>query len=85
MGFRIAFGKTNKMGKYIGHYISDRMKEKRAYERQLKKFDAQLEKNTINKQIHDRLREDLEIEFIQQREEARACIKKQIQKTVILK
>ncbi|MCZ2808676.1 MAG: hypothetical protein O2V44_04915 [Candidatus Bathyarchaeota archaeon] len=51
------------------------MKEKRAYERQLKKLEAQLEKNTINKQIHERLREVLEIKFIPQREEARACIK----------
>ena len=56
-------------------YISDRMKEKRAYERQLKKLEAQLEENTIDKQIHERLREALEIKFIQQREEARTCIK----------
>jgi len=75
MGFRFAFGKTNKMGKYMDGYISDRMKEKRAYERQLKKLEAQLEENTIDKQIHERLREALEIKFIQQREEARTCIK----------
>ncbi len=85
MGFRFAFGKTNKIGKYIDGYISDRMKEKRAYETQLKKLGAQLEENRIDKQIHERLREVLEIKFIPQREEARTCIKKQFLKTFLLK
>ena len=75
MAFHLAFWKKQKMGKLIGDYVSDRVKEKRAFQEQLKRLYAQLQDKTIDQQIYDRLRDILEVKFILQREEARISIK----------
>jgi hypothetical protein len=74
MDFHLAFWKKQKMGKLIGNYISDRAKEKRVFQEQLKRLDAQLQDKTIDQQKYDRLRNILEVRFIRQREEARTSI-----------
>ena len=71
MGFHFSFWKKQKIGKLIGSYISDRVKEKRAFKEQLKRLDSQLQEETINQQIYERLRNVLEFNFVQKREEAR--------------
>ena len=74
MGFHFAFWKKQKMGKLIDDYVNDRAKEKRVFQEQLKRLDAQLQDKTIDQQTHDRLRDILEVKFIQQREEALTSI-----------
>jgi len=74
MGFHFAFWKKQKIGKLIGGYVSDRVKEKRAFQEQLKRLDSQLQEETIDQQIYERLRDVLEVNFIQQREKARTSI-----------
>jgi hypothetical protein len=67
MGFN--FGKKRKMRKLIGNYVSFRIKEKRAFDDQLKRLDAQLHDKKIEPDIYERLREILEIKYFQQQEE----------------
>ena len=71
MGFNFAFGKKQKIGKYIGTYVGDRVKEKQSYEKQLTRLEAQLKAKTIDQQVYERFRNLLEIKFVQTREEAR--------------
>ena len=80
MGFNFAFGKKQKIGKYIGAYVSDRVKEKQSYEKQLTRLEAQLKAKTIDQQVYERFRNLLEIKFIQTREEARKEIQNIFQK-----
>ncbi len=81
MAFHFAFWKKQKMGKLIGDYVSDRVKEKRAFQEQLKRLYAQLQDKTIDQQIYDRLRDILEFKFILQREEARINIQNNLEES----
>jgi uncharacterized protein (UPF0335 family) len=81
MAFHFAFWKKQKMGKLIGDYVSDRVKEKRAFQEQLKRLYAQLQDKTIDQQIYDRLRDILEVKFILQREEARISIQHNLEES----
>jgi hypothetical protein len=74
MGFHFAFWKKQKIGKVIGCYVNDRIKEKIAFHEQLKRLDSQLKEKTIDQQLYDRLRDILEVKFNQQREDALTSI-----------
>ncbi len=74
MGFNFGFGKKKKLKKSIRTYVADRAKEKRAFEQQLERLEAQLQNKTLDPDTYERMREILEINFIQQREEARVYI-----------
>ena len=70
MGFNFIFGKKKKIGKSIRAYVGDRVKEKRAFEQQLERLEGQLRNKTLDKETYKRLRDVLEINFVQRREEA---------------
>ncbi len=81
MALHFAFWKKQKMGKLIGDYVSDRVKEKRAFQEQLKRIYAQLQDKTIDQQLYDRLRDILEVKFIQQREDALTNIQNNLEES----
>lgn len=62
------------MGKSIRAYVTSRVKEKRAFEEQLKRLEAQLQNKTLDQDLYERMREILEINFVQQGDEARMYI-----------
>ena len=74
MGFHFAFWKKQKIGKLIGSYVNNRVKENIAFHEQLKRLDSQLQEKTIDQQLYDRLRDILEVKFIQKGEDARTSI-----------
>ena len=71
MGFHFVFGKKKKIGKSIRTYVRDRVNEKRAFNEQLERLEVQLQNKTLDQDLYERMREILEINFVQQREEAR--------------
>ena len=75
MGFNWAFGKKRKMRKLMGNYLSFRVEEKRAFDEQLKRLDAQLHDKKIEPDIYKRLTEVLEIKYLQQQQEEWANLK----------
>lgn len=72
MKFNFGFGRTPNTGKVIQSYLKVRLEEKRTLSKQLEILEAQYKGRTIDKQTYKRLKEVLEINFIQQREEALA-------------
>ena len=71
MKFSFGFGKTTpNTGKVIQRYLKARLEEKRVLSEQVKRLDAQLKDKKIDKQTYKRLKDVLEINFLQQREEA---------------
>jgi hypothetical protein len=70
MGFNFSFGKKKKIGKSIRTYVADRVKEKRSFEKQLERLEAQLQNETVDQDTYERFRDVLEINFVKQREEA---------------
>ena len=71
MNFSFGFGKTTpNTGKVIQSYLKARLEEKRILSEQLKRLGAQLKDKKIDKQTYERLKDVLEINFLQQREEA---------------
>jgi uncharacterized membrane protein YheB (UPF0754 family) len=72
MGFKLAFGKKKKMERSIRAYVTRRLKEKRSFQEQLKRLEFQLQNNMLDKFSYERMREVLEINFVQQQEESRA-------------
>ncbi len=68
--FSFVFGKKKKIGKSIRTYVGDRVKEKRAFEQQVKGLEIQLRNKTVDQDTYNRLRDILEINFVQRREEA---------------
>jgi len=66
MGLSLPFWKKRKFQKLVGNYISLRVKEKRAFDEQKKRLDAQLQDKKIEQQIYERLREVLEANYFQQ-------------------
>jgi hypothetical protein len=70
MGFRVKSWHTNNQVKLIRKYISERAKEKKVFDDQLQRIDSQLQDNSIDEYMYERLRDVLEINFFKQREEA---------------
>ena len=64
-------GKKRKQKKLIREYIRDQVKQKRSFDEQLKKLEAQFRSKLIDESTYERLRDILEIQFMKQREEAR--------------
>jgi hypothetical protein len=81
MGFSLPFGKKRKMRKLIRNYIKDRVREKRAFNEQMKRIDAMLEDEQIDQKIHERLRllGILETQYYLKQEEEWAKIEKKFQ------
>ena len=70
MKFKFSFGKK-KMGKSIRAYVTSRVKEKRAFEKQLERLEVQLQNKTLDQFTYERMRDILEASFVQQQEESR--------------
>ena len=71
MNFPFDFRKKKKIRKLIVAYVEDRVKEKRSFEQQLERLKVQLRNKTVDQDTYERLRDVLEFNFVQQREEAR--------------
>ncbi|UCH32461.1 MAG: hypothetical protein JSV05_03535 [Candidatus Bathyarchaeota archaeon] len=69
MGFNLSLGKKKKIGKSIRDYVADRVKEKRSFEKQLERLEAELQNETVDQDTYERFRDVLEINFVKQREE----------------
>ena len=50
--------------------MKERIKEKQILNEQLEKLDTQIQNQTIDQITHERLRDELEINYLKQREEA---------------
>jgi hypothetical protein len=74
MAFSLPFGKERKVRKMISNYVKDRVREKRAFEEQIGRLDAQLKDEQIDMQIHERLRGILEAQYYQKQNEQWAKI-----------
>jgi len=70
MEFKFSFGKK-KMVKSIRTYVTGRVKEKKAFEEQLKRLEVQLQNKTLDQFTYERMRDILEASFVQQQEESR--------------
>lgn len=71
MNFPFDFRKKKKNRKLIVAYVEDRVKEKRSFEQQLERLKLQLQNKTLDQETYEQLRDVLEFNFVQQREEAR--------------
>lgn len=69
MEFSLPFRKERKMRKLIGNYIKDRVREKRAFDTQIRRLDAQLNDNRIKQQTYERLIVVLETQYYQKQKE----------------
>ncbi len=69
MGFSLPFGKERKMRKLIGNYIKDRVREKRAFDEQIRLLSAQFIDKRIEQDTYERLRAILETQYYQKQEE----------------
>jgi len=69
MGFNFGFRKKQNVGKLIGYYVKERIKEKQSYTEQLEILVAQLQDETIDQLEHDRLRDLLDANYYQQQQE----------------
>ena len=72
MGFGFTFGKSNNTIKAIQKFVKERIKEKQILNDQLERIDAQFQNETIDQYTYERLRDVLEINQMNQREEALA-------------
>jgi hypothetical protein len=79
MGFSIAFGKKRKMRKLIGNFVKGRLKEKTAFNQQMKRLDTQLHDKQIQKETHKQLVEILEMQYYQKQQEQWTKIKNKFQ------
>jgi len=70
MGLRSALQRKTNVSNFIQDYVKERKKEKRVIDQQIKRLDAQLQNNTIDKYTYERLRDLLEINLFKQQEEA---------------
>ena len=69
MGFSLPFGKERKMRKLMGNYVKDRVREKRAFNEQIRRLGVQLEDEHIDQYIHERLKGILETKYYQKQQE----------------
>lgn len=72
MGFKLGFWKKKKMEKSIRAYMISRVRETRSFQEQLKRLEFQLQNKTLDRFTYERMRDVLEINFVQQQEESRA-------------
>ena len=80
MEFKFSFGKK-KMVKSIRAYVTGRVKEKKAFEEQLKRLEVQLQNKTLDQFTYERMRDILEASFVQQQEESRVQMQNTFLKT----
>jgi len=69
------------MGKSMRAYVTGRVKEKRAFEEQLKRLEVQLEDKILDQFTFERMRDILEASFVQQQEESRVQMQNTFLKT----
>ncbi len=69
MGFSLSRVKERKIRKLIGNYVKDRFREKRAFDEQIRRLDAQLAEEQINQQNYETFRAILETRYYQRQEE----------------
>jgi hypothetical protein len=81
LGFSFVFGKKKKLRKSIRTYVADRAKEKRSFEQQLERLEAQLLNKTLDQDSYERMRDILEVSFVQEQEESRAYMQNTFLKT----
>jgi hypothetical protein len=79
MGLSLGLGKKGKMRKLIGNYVKERVREKRAFDEQIRRLEAQLKDEQIDQQIHERLRGILETQYYQKRQKQWAKVKNKFQ------
>jgi len=70
MGFGFSFRGTTNQVKLIRKYVARRTKEKRILNGQLQRLDDQMRNKTIDSNTYERLRDLLEMNCIQKRDEA---------------
>ena len=70
MGFGLSFKRTTNQVKLVRKYVKERTKEKRVLNDQLQRLDDQMRNKTIDSNTYERLRYVLEMNCIQQRDEA---------------
>ena len=83
MVFNFGFRKKQKVGKLIGHYVKERIKERQSYNDQLERLVAQLQDETIDQLEHDRLRDLLDATYYQQQQEAWSSIQNKYAKPLV--
>jgi hypothetical protein len=69
MGLSFRSNQQTKAVKFIKNYIKERVKEKKAHEKQLKRLKDQRKEKKIDKSTYERLKNILQINFLKQREE----------------
>ena len=74
MAFHFGFKKRKKISEFIGEYIEAKMKERRAFEKELEKLDVWLRDNIIDHETYQRMKDVLEVAFVRQREKALASL-----------
>jgi len=74
MGFTLSFGKKRKFRKLIGDYVNSRAKEKRVFQKQIERLDAQLRNKIVEQETYERLKILLEAKHLQQQQEEWAKI-----------
>jgi hypothetical protein len=65
----IMFGKKRKMRNLIKDYVNFRVKERRVFNEQLKRLDAQLHDKKIDPDTHERLKDVLEAKYYEEQQE----------------
>jgi len=70
MGIRFTLERKTNTSKIIRDYLKERVKEKQVINEQIKRLNAQLNKETIDQLTYERLKDVLEMNYIKQREEA---------------
>lgn len=78
MGSGLPFGKEKKIRNLIRNYIKDRVREKKAFDEQTKRLDAQLGNEQIDELTYERLRMILETQYYQRQEEEWAKTKNKL-------
>lgn len=80
MKFKFSFGKKKRV-KSIRAYVRGRLNEKRAFEEQLERLEVQLQNKILDQFTYERMRDILEVRFVQQQEESRAYMQNTFLKT----
>ncbi len=74
MGFTLSFGKKRKFRKLISDYVNSRAKEKRVFQKQIERLDAQLRNKIVEQETYERLKILLEAKHLQLQQEEWAKI-----------
>lgn len=79
MALSFSFGRKQKMGTLMVKYVNKRIRQKKSYEEQLERLDAQLQHENIDKLERDRLRTILEAKYYKQQQKDWDQIQKRLQ------